>query len=124
MGNVIGDGGSRNRRNRAPATSGAAVGIADREVEAAFEPSPGQARGGKQIADVLSEHFIGKFPGPRANVAERLRVADQRKSALSVGNLSAGAIRVHRRRFVDAVGLAGNQVDGAGSGWTELCVVG
>ncbi len=58
--------------------TGGAVGIGDRQVEAALEEAPGHAGGVEQIADVLAAHLKTSPVVVGAGIADRIGIADQR----------------------------------------------
>ena len=90
-----------------------AVGVRDRQIEAALEPSPADALGVEQVADVLARHRR-LVRGGRADVADRIGVADDREAPVSVGDgVARRQGRVVGRR--QTVGLPGDEVDGARS---------
>ena len=66
------------RRGGAALAAGGAVRIGDREVEAALEQSPGDARGVEQVADILAAEADRLTRRGGADVAERIGIADQR----------------------------------------------
>ncbi len=64
--------------------AGGSVGIGDAQIEAAMEPSPGDAGCVEQVTDVLAGH-AGRGAGG-ADIAGRVGVADEREAAVAVRN--------------------------------------
>src|SRR5580704_1374262 len=117
---VIGLGLSSDRRRVRALAAGAAVGVGDGQVEAAFEEAPADARGIQHIADVAAAHLQNFAAGGGAGVADRVGIADQREAAVTVSDDSAAAVLVRD----DTVGLTGNQVQRAIGRGTKVGVVG
>ena len=106
------------RRGGDTAAAGRAVGILGGQVEATFEEAPADVLGVEQVADVLARHQRGRVLRVRADVAGRVEVADHRPVAVAVGNDAAaviGAVLLQRIAVGQdhAVGLAGDEIDGA-----------
>src|SRR5579885_1200228 len=115
MGDVIAGGAGQARRAAALA-SGGAVRVGDRQVETAHERTPRDSRGVEQIADILAGHLDLVAGGCRANVANRVGVADQRQSAVAVADFEVAArIQVDR----NSVGLSGYEIERARRRWPE-----
>ena len=121
----------RARRGRVgfPRAAGRAVGVDDGEIEPAHERTPGDTLGIEQIADVLAGHRDLIERRVRADVLQRVAVADLGDVAGDMGCVAerlVGAVQKIARavenveRGGDAVGLARDQVDGAGRRGTEL----
>src|SRR5580698_4770345 len=87
MGNIIALR-THDRRGRLAVAPGAAVGVHDVEVETPREPTPGDASGVEQVADILSAHPRGAAAG--ADVAKGIRVPNHRESAVAVADKAAG----------------------------------
>ena len=68
-----------------------AVGVGHRQVEAALEEAPGHAARVQQVADVLSAELHQRAGCGRADIANRVGIADQREAAVAV-------LRSRRRR--------------------------
>ena len=83
----VGDG-----RGVAALAAGRAVGIDGAEVEAALEESPGDAGGVQKVADVLAAELDRLAGGGRADIADRIGIADEREAAVAVAD--RGAARV------------------------------
>src|SRR3984957_726216 len=98
---------AHNRRGRLAVAPGAAVRIYQVQVKTSREPTPGDTRCIKQVADILSPHL--RLASAGAHVSERIRVADHRQSAVSVAYIRTRTAR----SLHDAVGLARNQIDRA-----------
>src|SRR5580698_2853544 len=113
----LGDGGDA-RGGGALALRGA-VGVHRREIESSLEEAPADARVVQQVADVLAAHaefFAGRSG---ADVTDRIGVADHGRVAVAAIDDRAGAVFV----VAHAVGLAGDQVQRAVGGGTEVRVI-
>ncbi len=73
---VVGFLGVGDERSRTARASRAAVGIGEAEVETALEKSPGHSRLIEQIANVGAAQLYGVSGRGRANVADRIGIAD------------------------------------------------
>src|SRR6185312_4541521 len=86
--------------------AGRAVGIGEVEVEAALEPTPTDAGGAQQVADVASAHGEGGAGGARARIADGIGIGDVGQRAGAA--INDAALPVHG--LADAVGLARGQI--------------
>src|SRR5215469_17556417 len=102
-------------RSGASATPGGAVGIHDAEIEAAYEPAPGDAGVGEAVPDIRTGHIKLFLSGGAADIADRVNVGDHRGRPVAAVGQGAGAVKV----LQDAVRLAGNQVQVTEQGSSE-----
>src|ERR1700683_5802149 len=109
---------THDRRGRLAIAPGAAVGVHDVQVEASGEPTPSDASGVEQVADILSAHLRGAAAG--ADIAKGIRVPNHRVSAVPVADKAAGTAGIVH----DAVGLARNQINSPDGGRAEVGAIG
>ncbi len=109
MRDVVGRPDVRHAGGRAAPAVGRAVGVGRGPVESALEPAPRDAGLRQGIADVRAAHRDLGLRRRRADVADRVGVADERQAAVSaIGGPARAVERPH-----DAVGLPGHEVEGA-----------
>src|SRR5579875_1303112 len=85
------------------------------QVEAAFKKAPGNAFGIQQVAYVLPAELHQCACGCGAHIADRISIADKSVASGTVFNHIATGVDL----IGDAVGLAGDEIDGAWSGGSE-----
>src|SRR5215469_5896028 len=108
VGNVILSGACE--PHRTPCAARRAIRINDGKVEASHERTPGNAGSTEEVANVLTSH-LDLIPGwVRANVTNRIGVANYGERPVASINFIARAVQSPGH----AVGLPGNQVEGSG----------
>ena len=113
--NVVGNHLAADRRNRRPFAAGCAVFILHAQIEAAAEPSPCHVGLVQQVADVVPAHGNKHARRRGANVADRVRVANQGVRAISpIGKAALSIADID-----DAVRLTRYQIDRARRRWPE-----
>src|SRR5215831_19071570 len=105
-------GGRHDRRSGTAVATCGVVGIHGGQIEATLEPTPGSTDPVQKIADILPSELNCGSRGGGADITQWIIVTVQAEVAIAVVNETRCAIQIRG----NSVGLAGNQVDGPGSG--------
>ena len=123
---------ARHRRIGVPQATGRTVGVDDRQIEAAHERTPGDVLFIEEITDVLPRHRDLIERGIGADIPQRIAIADLSHVVEGLQRITERFVgwEFQRRGIAgidedvlggsEAVGLARDQVDGAGRRGAEL----